>query len=153
MKDIVLVMSWQSSHKVVLKSLGTKPQVENNHADKKGNKNKLIKRTTPIISMLFYKISVKTPYDKNNKCQPCQELEPQIWRLKIHKGYEISKIVNTSVFNSVQCGVVLPPTWVRHVLELGTRSENQEHQVEDVENNNDKEEDLHALEKKCICSR
>lgn len=33
-KDIVLVMSGQFSHKVVLKSLRTKPQVENDHAVK-----------------------------------------------------------------------------------------------------------------------
>lgn len=31
-KDIVLVMSRQFSHKIVLESLGTKPQVEDDHA-------------------------------------------------------------------------------------------------------------------------
>lgn len=41
-KDIVLVMSGQFSHKIVLKSLSTKPQVENDHAGlRKSHKIKL----------------------------------------------------------------------------------------------------------------
>lgn len=38
------------------------------------------------------------------------------------------------------------PTWVRHVLEFRTCSDNQEDQVEDVEDNYCQKEHLHALE-------
>lgn len=44
-------------------------------------------------------------------------------------------------------GVVYCDTWVRHVLEFGTSSDDQEDQVEDVEGDYNQEEDLHALEK------
>lgn len=35
-KDIVLIVGRQFCYKVVLKGLGTKPQVEDDHAEKKG---------------------------------------------------------------------------------------------------------------------
>lgn len=47
----------------------------------------------------------------------------------------------------MQGGVVCCDTWVRHVLEFRTSSDDQEDQVEDVEDDHNQEEDLHALEK------
>lgn len=49
--------------------------------------------------------------------------------------------------NQMQRGEACYDTWVWHVLKLRTSSDNQEDQVEDIEDDYNQEEDLHALEK------
>lgn len=56
-------------------------------------------------------------------------------------------IVRGIDLSQIQRDVVCWDTWVWHVLEFRTSSDDQEDQVEDVENNYNQEEDLHALEK------
>lgn len=76
-KDIVLVMGGQFSNKVVLKSLSTKPQVENSHAAGEREVNQKHRNSENILKKVCSLLNI--PYNKNHKRQRCQKLEPEIW--------------------------------------------------------------------------
>lgn len=76
-KDIVLVMGGQFSNKVVLKSLSTKPQVDNSHAAGEREVNQKHRNCENVKKKKVCSL-LNVPYNKNDKRQRCQKLKPEI---------------------------------------------------------------------------